>query len=886
MWRRYLRFQGPEVAGDVDEELEFHLEMRTRALMERGLSGEAARAEARRRFGDPERIRREVVAEDEGALREGRRRDWWGGVRADVRFAVRVLRRAPVTSLLAVLTLALGIGVNTAVFSAANGVLLRPLPFADPERLVALGEDNAEKDWTMQIAAVANYLDWREQVPAFRDVAAYADFDQRVTITGLGDPHALHASTVSGNFFDVLGVRPLLGRGFRMEESWSDAERVVVLSHAGWTREFGADPGVVGRSVRLDGREARIVGVMPPRLAFPHDEVDLWTTFRWEPSARGQEWFRRAHWVRPIARLRPGVSQEEASAQFQAVVRRLQERYPSTNRGMGAHIVPLHRFLVGDTRAPLLVLLGAVGVLLLLACANVGNLLLVRAAGRARELALRDALGAGRGRLVRQLLTESLVLSAAGGALGLLLGWLGTRALDALRPAQLLHEGQLGMDLRVVAFGVAATLVSGVLFGLLPALWSARAPLVRSLRDGSRAVGLGRGARRLSGALVAGEVAMSLLLLAGAGLLVRSYQRLQQVDPGFDDRGVLTFTVRLPGVAYETEEEITSFYDRLVRGLEAVPGVRRAAATSGLPLTSLHWTSDFSIAGRGREEYGSEVAHRTVTPGYFGALHEPLLRGRGFTDADRTGSAPVVIVNEELARRFFPGQDPVGQRLSFDRYPDSTSVWRTVVGVVGSERQTGLAEPPHIEIFSPFGQEGNGTMTLVVRGNGDPMALVPAVRRTLAALDPTLVPYDVRPLSAVREESVARERFLTLLLGTFAAVSLRLALVGVYGVLAQLVRERRAEMGVRLALGARPGQVVGLVVRQGARLLAVGVVVGLAAALAATRALSSLLYGVTPTDPPTLAAGAVLISLAGLAAVLFPALTASRTRPSSVLRSD
>ncbi|HEX2189455.1 MAG TPA: ABC transporter permease [Longimicrobiaceae bacterium] len=886
--RRIFRLptSGATLGGEVDDEIAFHLERRAEELAAGGMSPAAARAQAHREFGDAAEAKRELAEIGRRRLRRERRTGAWDALRQDAAFALRTLRRSPGFSAVAVLTLALAVGANTAIFSAVSGVLLRPLPFADPDRLVMLWEENPEKDWHAVSAAPANLLDWREQVPAFQDVAGYAEFADRVTLTGAGEPQALSAAQVTGNFFSVLGVRAEHGRTLRDEETWAGPEPVAVISRRAWIRSFGADPEVVGRVVQVDGRPVRVVGVVPPGIDLPVEGVDVWLPMAWDPAARQQTWFRRAHWVRPVARLRPGVPLDAADAQLQTVVRRLQAQYPETNRLMGAGMTPLHEFLVGDTRTPLLVLLGAVGLLLLLACANVGNLLLVRATGRQRELAVRSALGAGRRRLVRQVATESLVLSAVAGGAGLLLGWGGTRVLGALRPPELLAEGQIALDWRVLVYTLAVTAASGLLFGLVPAAWTSRAPLGQGLRAGGRATGLGRNARRVTGALVVAEVAVALLLVVGAGLLLRSFRELREVEPGFESRGVLAVTLVLPAAEYDTDEKVAAFYGELVRRAGALPGVVDAGAVRKLPLTDPSWSSDFSVAGRGPDEYGVDVLHREVTPGYFRTLRVPLLRGRGFTPADRAGAPMAVVVNEALARRYFPGEDPVGQRIAFDRVPDESSVWRTIVGVVGSERQDGLADEPRPEIFAPVAQDPTRGMVLVLRAHGDPMTLAPAVRRTVAGLDPDLVPYEVQTLDGVRADSIARQRFLMALLAAFAGVALVLALVGVYGVLAQAVRQRAQEMGIRLALGARPRDVLWLVVRHGLALVAAGIGVGLGAALVATRAVESLLYGVRPTDPPTFAAVAGLLALAGLAAGVVPALRASRTEPATVLRAE
>jgi putative ABC transport system permease protein len=869
---------------DLDDEIRLHLDLETEKNVRLGLPPAEARRRALAAFGGVARVREEH--------REVRSARWIEETRRDVRIALRALLRSPVASGAAVVTLALGVGANVAIFSAVNAVLLRPLPFASPERLAMLWEENPDRDWHRQTVAPANMLDWRERVPAFRDVAAYADFASPVTLSGQGEPQLLDAVAVTGNLFAVLGVDALHGRTLRDAETWSSEERVVVLSHRAWRERLGGDPAVVGRTIELNGRPARVVGVMPARFAFPNGDVELWTSVRWDPAARSEVYFRRAHWMRAVARLAPGVTREQADAQLQAVAAQLMREHPETNTRMGAGLTPLHEFLVGSTRTPLLVLLGAVAILLLIACVNVGNLLLVNASGRARETAVRLALGAGRGRLVRQALTESLVLAAVGGAAGLALGWLGTRTLAALQPAGLLRVDEFAIDWSVLAFVVLVTTASGLLFGIAPTLWSARRLPAEALRAGGRAASDDRRTRRWGSALVVTEVALALMLTVGAGLLVRSFLTLRQVEPGFDARGVLTASVGLPGARYDTGEKLDAFWTELARRARALPGVRDAALVRQLPLTQPSWSSSFVAAGWPAGRAGMEVLHREVSPGYFRTMRVPLRAGRDFTDADRADATNVVLVNDVLARSWFPGEDPVGQRIAFDDVPDSTSIWRTIVGVVGSERQGGIAGEPRPEIFAPVAQDRSPGMTLVVRARCQPSddcapaRLAPALRRLIAELDPGLALGAVRTMSDVRAEALARDRFLMTLVLLFAVVGLVLAVVGVYGVLAQLVTRRAREIGIRVALGALPERVRWEVVRHGLGLTAAGLAVGGAASLVATRSLGSLLYRVPTADPRTYGTVALLLVLTCALAAWWPARRASRADPLHVLRDE
>ena len=868
---------------ELDDEIRFHLALETDKNLRLGMAPEEARRRALRDFGGVDR-HKEAHLDVRGR--------WHHDFAADVRYAARGLRRSPVLAATATLTIALGVGANAAIFSAVDAVLFRPLPFPAPERLVKVWEENPEKGWYKQVAAPANVLDWREQVAAFQDVAAHGS-PFRTTLTGAGAPRVIGAAQVTGSFFAVLGVRPLHGRGFVEAETWATGTPIAVISERLWRDHYGADPSLVGRTIALNGRPRQVVGIMPAGFAYPSEDTDLWIPSAWKPEDRGEVYFRRAHFLHVVARLKPGVPVDAANAQLQAVVRRLQGQYPETNRVMGAGITPLQEFLVGDTRRPLLLLLGAVAVLLLIACANVANLLLVRAAGRERETALRVALGAGRERLVRQALTESLVLSALGGAAGLALAWWGTAALRALLPGDMLHVSRFGVDWRVLGYVLGVTTASGLLFGVAPALWASRRNAADALRAGARASGEGQRMRRWSEALVVGEVALAVVLVVGAGLLVRSFDRLRGVEPGFDAAGVTTFSVGLPGARYDSDEKAAVFFDDLYRRLRALPGVVDVAGTSALPLQSTGYTSDFTVQGWPDGRYGTEVMHRVVTPEYFRTMRVPLRAGRGFTAEDRKGGAPVVIINEALARKHFDGENPIGRRFTFDKTPDSSTVWLTIVGVAGSEHQRSLREDAQIETYVPWDQERTSGLGIVVRTSCpaaasvcEPPEMTPAIRRIMAAMDSMLVLESVQPVSAIVAKSLARERFLMTLMLGFAIVGLLLAIVGVYGVIAQLVRRRTREMGVRLALGARASQVRWLVVRQGLRLVALGLAAGFVVAFVSGRVLRALLYDISPTDPVTFAAVLATLGAAGLVAAWVPALQASRADPAVTLRGE
>ncbi|MEZ4455721.1 MAG: ABC transporter permease [Gemmatimonadales bacterium] len=886
--RRLFRLDVPaDPADEATRELESMIDEEVRHLQNRGLSAEEARQAALARLGPaPARAVADVRG---GRARRERQRRWHDRLHdfgADVRQAARSLIRTPVTTAAAVITLALAIGANTSVFSAVNAVLLDPLPVADAGRLVALWEENPDFGWYQQDAAPANVLDWKDETAAFADVAAYPSFPQSATWQSPAGPVLLSFRATTGNLFDLLGVRAALGRVFRDEETWAPAGRGIgLLTDRGWRERFGADPAIVGRSVTLDGVPVRIVGVLPRSFVLPGLDPDLWRPVAMQPENRTQVSFRRAHFVRVIARLKPGVTLAEADAQFQVVVKRLQRDYPETNRHMGAGMTPLKEFLVGGTRLPLLVLLGAVGVFLLIACANVANLLLIRAAGRQRETAVRLALGAGRGRLFRQSLTESLLLGGAAGLVGLGLGALGIRVLRALEPG-FLPTNDFRISWPVVAYAAVAALAAAAAFGTLPLLWQqARSP-GDALRTESRATSETRASRRTGEWLLVGQVALVLALTLGAGLLVRSYLLLVGVDPGFDGRGVLVTNIALPGTRYDNSAKVVAFFDRLGEEVGALPGVTAVASGSKVPLGPPAWTSEFAIAGAAELPPGTEIIHREVRGDYLGALRVPLVAGRMIAATDGPDDPGVIVVNQAFVRAFFPGEDPIGRAVTFDRVPDSASYWRTIVGVIGDERQNGLATASRPEAYSPVTQEPRRQMFFLARATGSLAPLEASVRAAVQRIDPELAITSLTTMDDVRAGALGRERFLTALLGALAAVGLCLGLVGIYGLVAQVTRRRQREIGIRLALGAGRGLVQRMVIGHGLRLAGAGVAIGGVVAVAGTRLLRTLLYGIAPLDPVTFIAAPVLMLAIGALAAWLPAWRAGRLDPTEVLRAD
>jgi putative ABC transport system permease protein len=687
-----------------------------------------------------------------------------------------------------------------------------------------------------------------------------------------------------GNFFDLLGVRPVLGRAFREVETWAEGNpRVAVLTWRAWRDVFGSDPGIVGRSLRLDGRDVEVIGVLPQSFALPGIEAEVWLPTRWNQAQRSAGFFRRAHWIHPIARLKPGVSFDNADRELRTVMKRLEQQYPATNTHMGAGLTPLHDFLIGSARLPLIVMFSAVGVLLLIACANIANLLLVRAGGQEREAALRLALGAGRGRLLRRALAETVILSGLGGAFGLLLGWWGTRTLAALQPQGILPVAQVPFGWSVLLYGFVAVVIAATLFSLAPVMWTARRTPADVLRDESRSASAGQRVRRWGEVLLVGQVTLALALSLGAGLLVRSFLRLQRVDPGFEPRGVLAVELGLPGSRYDSVRKVLAFYQELEQRVRAQPGVEATAIVSGVPLGPPMWTSGIGIAGRA--PVAGQVHHREISPEYQRVMKVPLRRGRLLTSADGAGGPYVVLVNETLVRRYFPDRDPIGQQIVFDKIPDSTSTWRTIVGVVGDERIGSLSALPEPEVLAPFPQEPRNGMTLVVRTR-TPGGLGPSVRRIIAELEPSLAITSMRTMEEVRALALARDRFMTVLLLSFAGVGVLLGIVGIYGVVSQLARRRTREMGIRIALGSDTRQVQWLVLRRGLWLTGLGIVGGVSLAIGLTGAIRTLLYEITPLDPLTFGLVPALVLLTALVASWLPARRASRADPCDCLRTD
>jgi putative ABC transport system permease protein len=803
----------------------------------------------------------------------------------DVRYAVRTLLKSPGFALVAVAALALGIGANTAIFSVVKAVLLSPLPYPQPEQLVWVREINPGADILDEPASAPNYNDWRTEGRSFEGIAAFGYAGGTIT-DGDREPERVAALSTSANFFQVVGVAPALGRGFLPGEDATGRNRVVVISHALWQRRFGGKPEVLGQTITITGNPHVIVGVAPASFKTPvpgPKPPDLWfpIAFNFDESRR------RSDFLNIVGRLKEGATVEQARAELEAVAARLAQEHPATNAGWTVKVEPLHERVVGNVRQALWVLMGVVGFLLLIACANVANLLLARAAVRQKEIAVRTALGARRGRLVRQFLTESVLLALAGGALGVVLAAWGVDLLVALSPGNIPRLEEVGLDARVLAFTFGVSTLTGIVFGLLPALSASKADVSSSLKEGgSRGSTAGTGARRLRGALVIAEIAITVVLLAGAGLMIRSFMAVQAVDAGFRPDRILTFDFALPMTTYKEEAQRAAFYEQLTARAASIPGVEHVAVTDALPLTGSGSVLGFVIEGRPPlpPEKVQDADFFSVTPDYFDVLGIPFVRGERLTERYRADVPDVAVINETMARRYFPGEDPVGKRLNLG--DPAKTPWITVIGVVGDARTGGLDKEPYPQMYVPAAQQPQRAGTFVARTSGDPASLAPALRRELAAIDKNLPLYNVRTMEQVLSDSISRRRFQMILIAAFAGVGMLLAAVGIYGVISYSVAQRRHEIGVRMALGARAADILKLVVGQGLGLTLAGVGLGLVGAFVLTRVLASLLYGVSATDPLTFACVSLALLGVALLACLVPARRATKVDPMIALRYE
>jgi putative ABC transport system permease protein len=796
----------------------------------------------------------------------------------DVRFGVRTLLKRPGFTAVAVLTLALGVGANTAIFSVVNGVLLKPLPLREAERLVLVYETTPQMP--RSYISVPNLEDYRAGTRSFEGFATYVP--QSVNLTGGGgEPERVVGAFVTSSFFPVVGAETTLGRVLLPEDDAAGGGRVAVLGHTLWQTRFGADPSVVGKTLVLNGEPFEVVGVMPEGFGYPVAAPDVLLPAQKWPN---YEVARSAHncWV--VGRLKPGVTRETAEEELRAVARRLEEAYPEDNRGRGVQVIGLHESVVEDIRPALLVLLAAVGFILLIACANIANLLLARGAARQKEMALRAALGASRARLLRQLLTETLLLALVGGAAGILLAQWGVDALLALNPADLPAPEGVRLDGRVLAFSLALSAAAGFIFGLVPALQLSKTDLGASLKEGGRGAGEGSQRARLRGAFVVSQVALSLVLLVGAGLLVNSFYRLLNVSPGFDPRGLLTMEYRLPRNRYPKGEQQWAFHREVAERVSRVPGVESAAIIRGLPFSGNGGSVTYAVPDRPASTRGQEprALENAIDPNYLRTVGLPLLRGRNFDERDRAETAPVVLVNRMMAEQLWPGEDPLGKQIQFLE----AKVTASVVGVVGDAKQYDLGELQRPQIYMPYAQNPHIFGTLVVRSRLEPLSLARSVKEAVWSVDPEQPVWKVRTVEHLLSVNVADRRFVLWLMSCFAGLAVLLTALGIYGVVSYTVAQRTHEIGVRMALGAGRRDVLRMVLGRGMRLALAGVGAGLVAAFLVTRLMSGLLYGVSAADPLTYAAVALLLALVALVACYIPARRATKVDPLVALRYE
>jgi putative ABC transport system permease protein len=878
-------FRHDTVEQEMNDELRFHFEQQVDKLMQSGMSKDEATRQARFKFGGEEKVREEC--------REAR------GVRTvemlfqDLHYGARKLLKDPSFTLVAVFTLALGMGATAAIFSVVDAVLLHPLPFRDPSRLVVVWENFLTLHHPHNVAAPANFLDWENQNTVFDGMTAMAD--AHANLTGSGDPRQIVVGNVTPGFMSVVGISPILGSGFN-PDNWKEGnDDVVLLDYGFWNERFGGDPAIVGKTIELNGKPVVVVGIAPKDFTLFIKDGTL-TGSRpqmWSPWAVPKDWGDRkqgvGRYLTVLARMKPGVTIAQAQEQMSTIASRLQQEYPLTNAHWGATVVPIREQLSGDLRPALLTLFGAVAFVLLIACANVSSLLLARAAKREREIAIRAAIGASRRRIARQLLTESILLAASGGVMGLLLAFWGTRALLASGPKDLVDLQYVTLNVRVLAFTAGVTMLSSVIFGFLPSFLSARTQIAESLKDEARSTPTGH-AKLLRSLMVVAQMSLALVLLVGSGLLIRSLIRLVAVDPGFNPRNLLTFQVGLPRAKYGKDAAQMALFRDLLLRIRSLPGVRSVSMENFPPLTGMGSATGVHIIGepkRGASDLPVSGV-RVIGPDYFRTMGIPLLSGRSFDERESMQASHVVVVNQAFVDKYLRGENPIGKKVSIymhdDKFDDDHP--SEIIGVCGAVHQMGLDHEAEPTAYWPIPELTYSRMTFLVRTSNDPTPLVPSIRRELRQIDPELPMASVATMEQLLGDSLARSRFTMSLLGVFALLALALTAVGIYGVISYTVALRTHEIGIRMALGAQRGSVLGLVLRQGVRLMIAGLGVGIVSALALTRLMSSLLYGVGAADPVTFAAVVLTLVTVAFLASYVPARYATRVSPLIALRNQ
>ncbi len=881
----------PAREAEIVEELSQHLEDQVEQAISRGATEEEAHQAVLTELDEsnflPQSLKRVERRVPQNPIQMGteRKTNMIADLRQDVRYGLRMLIKNPAFTTIAVLALALGIGANSAIFSVVNTLLLRPLPYKNPGQLVVIWESAAHLGFPKNTPSPANFLDWQKQATLFEGMAAFAE--RSFNLTGVGEPERLDGRRVSANLFDLLGVKPVLGRNFVPDED-KPGTKVALLSEALWKRRFGSDPGVIGGSISLNGEPYTIVGVLPGSVrlpAFGNWRDQVWVPLAFpaeEAAARGN------HFLEIIGRMKPGVTVPQASAEMETIAARLAQQYPEFNTRIGAVVNPLHEEIVGDMKPALLILLGAVAFVLLIACANVANLLLARAAARHKEIALRLALGADRARLTKQLLVESVMLSMLGGIVGLLLAYAGLRILTRFIPADVAHAEMISIDGRVMIFTLIVAVVTGLIFGLAPASQAAHSNINDTLKEGGRDSGAGPRGKRLRGALVIAEVAVSFILLIGAGLLINSFMHLRNLDPGFRADHLLALQVDLSETKYPDTPRRVAFFDEVVRRVQALPGAKSVAIAGNLPFTYNGDSGPIGVEGipDPPPDQHPDVIYRAIGPNYFSTMGIPLVRGRDFNEQDNLDTDMKVIVSERTVRQYWPNTDPIGKRLKMGS-TTAEGPWRTVVGVVKDVRQNDFIAEPKMQMYFNYRQlRSLMPNALIVRTAVDPLSLATSVRIAIWAVDKDQTVANVDSMEHIVAGAVARQRFSMLLLAIFAGVALVLAAVGIYGVMSYSVAQQTREIGIRMALGAQRSDVLKMTVIQGLRLVGLGLVIGLVAAFILTRVMATLLFGISATDPLTFIVISLVLLAVAILASYIPALRATKVDPMVALRAQ